>query len=43
MDSIGEYLDSYGARMPQRLRDEQQRIAAALARQARPLARTATG
>jgi phosphoenolpyruvate carboxykinase (GTP) len=43
MDSIGDYLDSYGARMPQRLRDEQQRIAAAIARQARPLARTATG
>jgi phosphoenolpyruvate carboxykinase (GTP) len=43
MDSIGDYLDSYGARMPQRLRDEQQRIAAALAPQARPLARTATG
>ena len=29
--SIGEYLDSYGPRMPQALRDEQQRIADALA------------
>ena len=29
--------------LPQRLRDEQQRIAAALAEQARPLARAATG
>ncbi len=41
--SIGEYLDSYGARMPQRLRDEQQRIAAALVAQAQPLPRTVTG
>src|SRR5690606_36603532 len=30
-DSIGEYLDSYGERMPQALKDEQQRIASALA------------
>ena len=28
--SIGEYLDEYGPRMPQALKDEQQRIAAAL-------------
>ncbi|WP_235566450.1 phosphoenolpyruvate carboxykinase (GTP) [Lysobacter sp. Root667] len=31
-DSIGGYLDEYGPRMPQALKDEQQRIAAALAR-----------
>ena len=30
-DSIGEYLDTYGPRMPQALKDEQQRIAALLA------------
>ncbi|WP_343064159.1 phosphoenolpyruvate carboxykinase (GTP) [Marilutibacter penaei] len=30
-ESIGEYLDSYGPRMPQALKDEQQRIAARLA------------
>ncbi|WP_249040983.1 phosphoenolpyruvate carboxykinase (GTP) [Lysobacter maris] len=30
-DSIGEYLDGYGPRMPQALRDEQQRIAGLLA------------
>ena len=30
-DSIGEYLDEYGARMPQALKDEQQRIARDLA------------
>jgi len=29
--SIGDYLDSYGARMPAALKQEQQRIAAALA------------
>ena len=29
-DSIGEYLDTYGPRMPPALKDEQQRIAAAL-------------
>ncbi|HEV8695561.1 MAG TPA: phosphoenolpyruvate carboxykinase (GTP) [Lysobacter sp.] len=29
--SIGEFLDEYGSRMPQALKDEQQRIAAALA------------
>jgi phosphoenolpyruvate carboxykinase (GTP) len=29
--SIGEYLDEYGPRMPQALKDEQQRIAAMLA------------
>ncbi|MCE5231981.1 MAG: phosphoenolpyruvate carboxykinase (GTP) [Mizugakiibacter sp.] len=29
--AIGEYLDSYGARMPARLKAEQQRVAAALA------------
>jgi phosphoenolpyruvate carboxykinase (GTP) len=29
--SIGEYLDEYGPRMPQALKDEQQRIAKALA------------
>jgi len=29
-ESIGEYLSSYGARMPQALLDEQQRIAALL-------------
>ena len=28
--SIGQYLDEYGPRMPQALKDEQQRIAAAL-------------
>jgi phosphoenolpyruvate carboxykinase (GTP) len=28
--SIGEYLDEYGPRMPQALKDEQQRIAKAL-------------
>ena len=30
-ESIGEYLDGYGPRMPQALKDEQQRIAATLA------------
>jgi phosphoenolpyruvate carboxykinase (GTP) len=30
-DSIGGYLDEYGPRMPQALKDEQQRIAATLA------------
>jgi len=30
-DSIGEYLDGYGRRMPQALKDEQRRIAAGLA------------
>ena len=30
LDSIGEYLDEYGPRMPQALKDEQQRIAAKL-------------
>ena len=30
LDSIGQYLDEYGPRMPQALKDEQQRIAAAL-------------
>ena len=30
-DSIGSYLDEYGPRMPQALKDEQQRIADALA------------
>ena len=30
LDSIGEYLDEYGPRMPQALKDEQQRIARAL-------------
>ncbi len=30
-DSIGEYLDEYSPRMPQALKDEQQRIAASLA------------
>jgi phosphoenolpyruvate carboxykinase (GTP) len=29
--SIGEYLEEYGPRMPQQLKDEQQRIARALA------------
>ena len=29
--SIGDYLDGYGPRMPQALRDEQRRIAAELA------------
>ncbi|NUT13038.1 MAG: phosphoenolpyruvate carboxykinase (GTP), partial [Cupriavidus sp.] len=29
--SIGQYLDEYGPRMPQALKDEQQRIAKALA------------
>jgi phosphoenolpyruvate carboxykinase (GTP) len=28
--SIGEYLDGYGPRMPQALKDEQQRIAGLL-------------
>jgi phosphoenolpyruvate carboxykinase (GTP) len=32
LESIGSYLDEYGPRMPGALRDEQQRIADALAR-----------
>ena len=31
LNAIGEYLDSFGARMPRRLRQEQQRVAGALA------------
>jgi phosphoenolpyruvate carboxykinase (GTP) len=31
LDAIGKYLDGFGARMPQRLKDEQRRIAEALA------------
>jgi phosphoenolpyruvate carboxykinase (GTP) len=31
-DSIGEYLDEYGPRMPAALKEEQQRISGALAR-----------
>ena len=30
-ESIGDYLDEYGPRMPQALKDEQRRIAGALA------------
>ena len=41
--SIGEYLDSYGARLPQRLREEQQRIAALLSGREQALPRSATG
>jgi phosphoenolpyruvate carboxykinase (GTP) len=36
LTAIGEYLDSYGARMPQRLKDEQKRVADALAQAAAP-------
>jgi phosphoenolpyruvate carboxykinase (GTP) len=36
--AIGEYLDSYGERMPASLKAEQQRVAAALANSAAPAA-----
>jgi phosphoenolpyruvate carboxykinase (GTP) len=32
LDGIATYLDEYGPRMPSALKDEQQRIAAALSR-----------
>jgi phosphoenolpyruvate carboxykinase (GTP) len=41
LTAIGEYLDSYGARMPQRLKDEQKRVAGALAQAAIPAPRKA--
>jgi phosphoenolpyruvate carboxykinase (GTP) len=41
LTAIGEYLDSYGARMPQRLKDEQKRVASALAQAAAPAQRKA--
>ncbi|MDE2176843.1 MAG: phosphoenolpyruvate carboxykinase (GTP) [Xanthomonadaceae bacterium] len=40
---IGEYLDSYGARLPARLRAEQHRIAAALAAPTAPVRALASG
>jgi phosphoenolpyruvate carboxykinase (GTP) len=42
IDAIGNYLESFGARLPDRLKAEQQRIAEALA-QSRPVARAASG
>ena len=42
VSGIGEYLDSYGARTPARLRAEQQRIAAALADEPIPARKVAT-
>ncbi|SFN42790.1 phosphoenolpyruvate carboxykinase (GTP) [Dokdonella immobilis] len=41
VDAIGSYLDSFGARLPDRLKQEQQRIATALA-QSRPVAQAAS-
>jgi len=43
LDAIGEYLDSFGARMPARLREEQRRIAQALAVPAMPQRKVANG
>ncbi len=40
---IGEYLDTFGPRLPAALRREQQRVAAALDEETRPRARAATG
>ena len=37
IDSIGEYLDSFGERMPDALRNEQRRVATALDADARPV------
>ena len=42
MDAIGTYLDSYGKRIPARLKSEQERIAAALAEPHTTAARSAT-
>ena len=41
VDAIGGYLESFGARLPDRLKQEQRRIAQALA-QSRPVARAAS-
>ncbi|MBX3696257.1 MAG: phosphoenolpyruvate carboxykinase (GTP) [Dokdonella sp.] len=41
VDAIGSYLEGFGARLPERLRQEQRRIAQALA-QSRPVARAAS-
>ncbi|KRE99969.1 phosphoenolpyruvate carboxykinase [Frateuria sp. Soil773] len=41
LDAIGEYLESFSPRLPERLRQEQQRVAAALAATAEPRAATA--
>jgi phosphoenolpyruvate carboxykinase (GTP) len=41
VDAIGSYLESFGARLPDRLKQEQQRIARAL-EQSRPAARAAS-
>ncbi|NCT68198.1 MAG: phosphoenolpyruvate carboxykinase (GTP) [Rhodanobacteraceae bacterium] len=40
---IGRYLDSFGDRLPERLRDEQQRVAAALAQADAPAREAAAG
>jgi phosphoenolpyruvate carboxykinase (GTP) len=41
LEAIGEYLDSFAPRLPERLRQEQQRVASALAADAAPRAATA--
>jgi phosphoenolpyruvate carboxykinase (GTP) len=41
LDAIGEYLDSFGSRLPKRLREEQQRVASGLSADAAPRAATA--
>ena len=41
VDAIGSYLEGFGARLPERLKQEQRRIALALA-QSRPVARAAS-
>ncbi|HET6804857.1 MAG TPA: phosphoenolpyruvate carboxykinase (GTP) [Frateuria sp.] len=41
LDAIGGYLDSFAPRMPERLRQEQQRVASALAADTAPRAATA--
>jgi len=41
LEAIGEYLDSFTPRMPERLRQEQQRVASALSADAAPRAATA--
>ena len=41
LDAIGEYLDSFGPRLPERLRQEQQRVASGLSADTAPRAATA--
>jgi phosphoenolpyruvate carboxykinase (GTP) len=43
VDAIGEYLEGFGARMPERLKQEQRQIAAALAERRQVHARAANG